>query len=108
MNGTLPTMSPFYEWHNETLVIRIKVQPKARKDTFCEVMGDRLKIRITAPPVDGKANQHLITFLAKQFKVSKSQVCLLSGECSREKRFEILSPKKLPEFIQRPPLQSTP
>ncbi|HED33505.1 MAG TPA: YggU family protein [Gammaproteobacteria bacterium] len=101
-------MSTFYEWHNETLIIRIKVQPRASKDAFCEVLGDRLKVRITAPPIDGKANQHLIKFLAKQFKVSKSQVRLLSGECSREKRFEISSPEKLPAFIQKPPLPSTP
>ena len=56
--------------------------------------------RITAPPVDGKANQQLIQFLSKSFKVSKSQVKLLSGDSSRHKRFCIQSPQKLPSMIQ--------
>ena len=89
----------FYEWQNENLLLRLKVQPKASKDQFCEVMGNCLKVRITAPPVDGKANQHLLKFLAKQFKVSKSQIELLSGETNREKRFRISNPRFLPSFI---------
>ena len=89
----------FYEWQHTDLLIRIKVQPKASKDEFCEIMGERLKIRITAPPIDGKANQHLIKFLAKQFRVSKSDIELISGKTSREKRFRISSPKQIPDFI---------
>ena len=90
----------FYEWNHDDLILRIKVQPKASKDELCEAMGNCLKVRITAPPVDGKANQHLIKFLAKQFKVSKSQVKLLSGDIGREKRLKISSPNFLPAFIQ--------
>jgi len=89
----------YYEWKNKDLFLRVKVQPKASKDEFCEVMGNCIKVRITAPPVEGKANQHLIKFLAKQFKVSKSQIELLSGETNREKRFRIFNPKLLPSFI---------
>lgn len=89
----------FYEWTNDDLLLYLKVQPKASKDEFCEVMGKRLKVRITAPPIDGKANQHLIKFLAKQFKVSKSQVELISGESARGKRFKISNPTLLPSFI---------
>lgn len=89
----------FYEWKNNDLLLRVKVQPKASKDEFCEVMDDAIKVRVTAPPVDGKANQHLIKFLAKQFKVSKSRVELISGETNREKRFRIFSPELLPSFI---------
>ena len=89
----------FYEWQNDDLLLRVKVQPKASKDEFCEVMENSLKVRITSPPVDGKANQHLIKFLAKKFKVSKSQIELLSGDTHREKRFKISSPKLLPSFI---------
>ncbi len=89
----------FYEWQDKDLIIRLKVQPKASKDEFCEVLGNCLKVRITAPPVDGKANQHLIKFLSKQFKVSKSQVVQLSGETNREKRFKISNPKQMPETL---------
>jgi len=89
----------FYEWKDGDLLLRIKAQPKASKDEFCEVLGNCLKVRITAPPVDGKANQHLIKFLAKQFKVSKSQVKLISGETNREKRFKISEPVLIPDGL---------
>lgn len=89
----------FYEWTDGDLLLRLKTQPNASKDEFCGAINNSLKVRIMAPPVDGKANQHLIKFLAKQFKVSKSQVTLLSGETNREKRFRISSPKLLPPFI---------
>ena len=95
-------MHTFYEWQGEDLLLRVKAQPKASKDEFAEVLDNRLKIRITAPPIDGKANQHLIKFLARQFKVSKSQIKLLTGDTSREKRFMIRSPKQLPEIIPDP------
>ena len=91
--------SEFYEWQDNDLILRLKVQPNASKDEFCDVLDARLKVRITAPPVDGKANQHLIKFLTKQFKVNKSQIELVSGDTHREKRFKISSPQQLPDFI---------
>ena len=60
--------------------------------------GERLKIRLTAPPVEGKANAYLMAFLAKAFGVSKSQVSLISGELNRQKRVRINAPKKLPDL----------
>jgi len=89
-------MAEFYEWCDGNLLLRVKVQPKASNNEFCELLGERLKIRITAAPTDGKANQQLLQFLAKQFKVSKSQVHLLSGESSRDKRFMIIAPTQIP------------
>ena len=90
----------FYEWQGTDLLLRIKVQPKASKDAFCDVMGNCLKVRITAPPVNGKANQHLIKFLAKQFKVNQSQVELISGDTRREKRFKVSSLSCLPTVLK--------
>ena len=93
----------FYQWQGDDLIIQVYVQPKASKNEFCAVHVTEnktaIKIRITAPPVDGKANQQVIQFLSKSFKVSKSQVKLLSGETSRQKRFCIHSPKQLPSII---------
>jgi len=83
------------------LILCIHLQPRASKDEVCGLYGDALKVRITAPPVDGKANQHLIRFLAKCFGVPKNQVNLLSGESSRDKRIQILSPKKSPDWLGR-------
>jgi uncharacterized protein len=95
-------MHTFYAWQGDDLLLRVKAQAKASKDEFAEVLDNRLKIRITAPPIDGKANQHLIKFLSGQFKVSKSQIELLTGDGAREKRFMIRSPKQLPAIIPGP------
>ena len=95
-------MQHFYEWQGDDLLFRVKAQPKASKDEFTEVLDNRLKVRITAPPIDGKANQHLIKFLARQFKVSKSQIKLLAGDAAREKRVMIRAPKQFPAIIPSP------
>ena len=90
----------WYKWDGDDLVLGIKAQPKSSKDQICEPLEDHLKIKITAPPVDGKANAHLIKFLAKSFGVSKSAVELESGDCSRLKRIRIKAPKKIPDQLK--------
>lgn len=89
----------WYEWQCSALILNCHLQPKASKDEFCGLHGDSLKIRITAPPVDGKANAHLIKFLAKQFGVAKNEVTLIKGELARQKRVKIESPGKIPESL---------
>jgi len=91
----------FYEWQNQDLLIRLKVQPRSSQNGFAEVMEDRIKLRLTTPPVDGKANAHLIKYLSRLFKVPKGQVLILSGETGRDKRVKIVAPKILPDFINR-------
>jgi uncharacterized protein (TIGR00251 family) len=63
-----------HAWDGQDLILDLHVQPRASRDEIVGVIGDRLKVRITAPPVDGKANQHLIAYLAKQFRVAKSDL----------------------------------
>ena len=89
-------MATWYHWQDQTLTLRLHLQPKAKKDEFVGPHGDALKIRITAPPVDGKANAHLVKFLAHQFGVSQRQVQIVAGDSSRQKRVAISSPAKLP------------
>lgn len=89
-------MSAFYRWDDEDLILTCKLQPKASQDEFVGEHSNQLKIRITAPPVDGKANQHLIRFLAKAFGISKGQVTIESGELGRNKTIRISNPKKIP------------
>ncbi len=93
----------FYKWEIDKLHLFIKVQPKASKDEFAEVftdpLCDRIKIRITAPPVDGKANKHLIKYLASVFKVAKGSIETKNGETGRNKHLIIHNPKKLPKQI---------
>lgn len=89
----------FYRWDGEDLILECHLQPKASRDEFAGLHGERLKIRLTAPPVDGKANAHLLAFLASAFAVSKSQVSLESGQQSRQKRVRIKQPRQLPETL---------
>ncbi len=91
-----------YRWQGESLELRVRLQPRASRDEIVGPHGDALKVRITAPPVEGKANAHLIKFLARTFGVAGSQVELLSGDASRDKRLRIRAPRHLPEFIRRP------
>ena len=88
----------WYRWDGEDLILDCHLQPKASNDEFAGLHGERLKIRLTAPPVEGKANAHLLAFLGKAFGVAKSQVSLESGELSRHKRVRIHAPQRLPEL----------
>ncbi|MBD1576236.1 YggU family protein [Vibrio sp. S11_S32] len=83
----------------DDLIVRIYVQPKASRDQIVGLHGEELKIAITAPPVDGKANAHLSKYLAKQFKVSKGSICIEKGELGRHKQVRVCSPKLIPDTI---------
>ncbi len=63
----------------------IKVQPGARKNAITGELGDALKLSLTAPPVDGRANEACIEFLANLLDVPRSSVTIASGETSRNK-----------------------
>ena len=91
---------------SDELILDLHVQPRAAKDEIVGYHGDRLKVRITAPPVDGKANQHLIAFLAGVFQVPKRDVVLLSGESGRDKRVRIQGPKTVPDILAPTPENS--
>jgi len=90
----------WYTFDNDDLILTLRVQPKANSDGLAEVMGDERKLRITAPPVDGKANKHIIALLAKMCKVAKGDVTIVSGELGRSKRVRIKSPRLLPEGVE--------
>jgi len=63
----------------------VKVQPRARKNAIIGTAGDALKLALTAPPVEGKANQAVIEFFAEFFEIPRSSVSIASGETSRNK-----------------------
>ena len=88
------------ELSNNTLTLRLYIQPKASRDQLMGLHGDELKIAITAPPIDGKANSHLQKFLSKQFKVAKSNVEIIKGELGRHKVIRIIAPQQLPPLIE--------
>ncbi len=95
-------MPDFYKWQGDNLLLRVYLQPRSSRDEIVGPHGDALKIRITAPPVEGKANQHLRKFLAKQFGVPISRVELQKGQTSRTKQWLIRQPAHLPELIPSP------
>lgn len=69
--------------------LRVHAQPGAKKTEVSGFHGDAVKIRIQSPPVDGKANDELIRFLADKLDLARSKISLLSGQTSRAKTFVI-------------------
>jgi uncharacterized protein (TIGR00251 family) len=63
----------------------VKVHPRAKKNAITGELADALKLSITSPPIDGRANQACIEFFAKLLKVSQSSVTIASGQSSRNK-----------------------
>ncbi len=92
-------MSAWYRWDGADLVLRLRVQPRAAADGFAGPLGDAMKLRLTAPPVDGKANAHLIALLAKLFGVARTAVVIEQGAQGRAKRVRIARPRRLPPEI---------
>lgn len=71
------------------VTLQLHIQPGAKKTEVVGPHGEALKIRLAAPPVDGKANACLIAFLADRLGVARAAVSLISGETSRAKRVRI-------------------
>ena len=73
----------------EGVVLSLHIQPGARKTEVVGLHGTALKIRLAAPPVDGKANEALIEFLAGKLGVARQRVALIGGASSRAKRIRV-------------------
>lgn len=72
-----------------SLLLSLHVQPGAKKTEIVGLHGGALKIRLAAPPVDGKANESLVAYLAQRLEVPRAQVELVSGATSRLKRLRV-------------------
>jgi uncharacterized protein (TIGR00251 family) len=68
-----------------TVTFAIKVHPRAKKNAITGELGDALKVSLTTPPIDGRANEACIEFFAKLLKVPRSSVTITSGQTSRNK-----------------------
>jgi len=91
----------FYNIANEKVSLRIKAQPAASKNAFCGIYDeDAVKIRIKAPAVEGAANKELVKFLAKSFKVPKSDILFKTGQNSKIKIIEFPLTEKFNEWIE--------
>ena len=83
----------------DRLLCRLRVQPRASKSGLTGVVGDRLKLKVHAPPVDGAANAAVLRWAAETFGVKRSAVDIVSGTNARDKTLRIVSPCKIPDEI---------
>ena len=92
-------MPAWCRWDGEDLVLALRVQPRATRDELAGPHGDRFRVRVAAPPVDGKANAHLLRFLAGCFDVPVADVVLERGETGRDKQVRIHRPRRIPAAL---------
>ncbi len=80
---------PWLREDGDGVVLSLHIQPGAKRSETAGLHGEALKIRLAAPPVDGRANDALIAFLAKALGVPKASVSLVAGQSSRAKRVRV-------------------
>jgi uncharacterized protein len=71
------------------VTLSVKIHPRAKRNAITGRLGDALKVSLTAPPIDGKANDACIEFLAKLLQVPRSSVTIASGQSSRGKLIRV-------------------
>jgi|GEM_PF-331029 len=89
---TLPTHTRTMTWLRETsdgVLVSVRAVPNAPKNQVVGIQGDTVKIRLKAPPVDGKANEVLVRFLSEILLISRKQIHLAAGSTSRNKSIRI-------------------
>lgn len=86
-------MSP-YRWIGEDLELEVHAQPGAKRTQAQGLHGEAIKVRVGAPPVEGKANEALIAFVAEALQVPRRRCVLVSGHGSRQKRLRIEAPDR--------------
>jgi uncharacterized protein (TIGR00251 family) len=90
------------DWYRKTpdgWLLTLHIQPGAKKSEVVGLHGDALKVRVASPPVDGKANEALIAFIADQFGLPKRAVQLVKGDTSRAKTVLVASAKADPTLL---------
>ncbi len=91
----------WYRWDGDDLVIRLRVAPRAGKNEIVGPYADALKVRVSAAPVEGAANAHLLEWFAKLCNVPKARVTLEAGDKGRNKRIRIRAPARLIAGVER-------
>lgn len=89
----------WYRWHAGALIVELRVQPRARRNSVLGLYDDALKVCITAPPVDDKANEALCRWLAEEFGAARAGVEVLRGATSRSKVVQIARPTVAPGWF---------
>lgn len=89
----------WYRWDGPDLVLALRVQPRASQDDIAGIHDDHLRVRLTAPPVDDKANAALLRRFATDFAVPRARVVIELGASGRSKRLRIAAPARLPAWF---------
>ena len=90
------TGDSFFAWDGNVLVVNILGKPSAAKDAIGKPKGTQLKISVTAKPLNGKATDHMVRFLAPLFGVNVSAIEVVFGQENVNKQLRITAPTKLP------------
>ncbi|WP_201351812.1 DUF167 domain-containing protein [Hydrogenimonas urashimensis] len=90
----------WYDIQTDHVDLFISARPASSRNEIAGVFDDTLKVKVKAPAVEGAANKELVKFLAKLFKVPKSEVRFVSGETSKRKRIRFPKSEKLMRFIE--------
>jgi len=91
----------FCHFEGDVLVLNILGTPSAKRDVIGKPKGEQLKISVTAAPTRGKATDHMVAFLAREFAVKKSQIEVVFGRMNINKQLRISAPQKFPAVIAR-------
>lgn len=94
-------MDSFCAWDGDILVLNILGTPSAKQDAIGKPKGHQLKVSVTAAPVGGKATDHMVRFLAKEFSVTANDIEVVFGRFNVNKQLRIKSPKQLPAVINQ-------
>jgi uncharacterized protein len=90
----------------EEITLKVYLQPRSSKNEMAGPFRDGVRIRITAPPIEGKANEGLVRFLAKEYGIPPSHVQIIKGHHSREKIVKISGVKDMVFPLKKNPAQS--
>lgn len=95
------SIDAFCAWDDDVLVLNVLGTPSAKQDAIGKPKGKQLKISVTAAPVGGKATDHMVRFLAKEFEVTVGDIEVVFGRFNVNKQLRIKSPKQLPAVISK-------
>jgi uncharacterized protein len=84
----------------EDWLLDVRVQPRASRNEFAGLVADRLRVRLNAPPVDGRANAALVEFVAEACGIARSRVTLDKGLTGRDKRLRLHGLSSVPAALQ--------
>ena len=95
------TMTSFCQWEADILILNVLGKPSSKQDVIGKAKGLQLKISVTASPVAGKATDHMVRFLAKEFGVANKDIEVVFGRFNVNKQLRIKAPSQLPAVITK-------